>query len=125
MGSAIRTIRGCASWLTSISSTTCFGQFWCASPASAARCARSSPKPWCLVGWSATLEELRAADALLAVRQKGGGRRRGGKAETARRAEESTLNRCAVLLDPQESSIRWRYKPLIFSSVRRPPRLQP
>jgi len=30
-----------------------------------------------LVGWSATLEEPRAADALLAVRQEGGGDCRG------------------------------------------------
>ena len=44
--------------------------------------ARGSCAP---VGWSATLEELAQADAMLAVRQEGGGGHRGGR--SGRRAQ--------------------------------------
>ena len=56
-----RTIRRCACWLTSRSSTTASGTSWCASPASAARSARSHRRPW--RAWSAGQRSSMAAAA--------------------------------------------------------------
>ena len=58
---AARTIRRCACWLTSRSSTTDSGTSWCASPASAARSARSHRRPW--RAWSAGQRSSMAAAA--------------------------------------------------------------